>query len=218
MKKIIAIALCSSLLASCGPGGLLNTGVFDKTGIGAGLGAVTGALGGLVLGTGGDDTRNKVLIGAGIGALAGGGIGLYMDNQEKELRAELDNSGVQVTRVGDKIVINLPSNVSFTTGSSAVRAEFQAPLAAIAKVLARYNQTVLDVNGHTDNVGGVQFNQNLSEQRALSVAKIVGASGIDQRRFRIRGFGESTPIASNASANGRAANRRVEIAIAPLEN
>ncbi|MGL1920030.1 MAG: OmpA family protein [Hyphomicrobiales bacterium] len=218
MKKIIAITLCSTLLASCNIGGLENTNVFDKTGIGAGLGAVTGALGGLVLGNGGADTRNKVLIGAGIGALAGGGIGLYMDNQEKELRAELDSSGAQVTRVGDKIIINLPSNVSFATGSSAVRPEFNASLAAIAKTLARYNQTILDVNGHTDNVGSAQSNQNLSEQRALSVARIVGASGVDQRRFRIRGFGESSPIASNSSANGRAANRRVEIAIVPLKS
>lgn len=218
MKKFIAIAMATTMLASCGTSGLLNPNSFDKTGIGAGLGALGGALTGLALGKGGADTRNKVLIGAGIGALVGGGIGLYMDNQEQELRAELDAYGVSVTRVGDKIVINLPSNVSFATGSSSVNPNFYPALNAIGKVLAKYNQTILDVDGHTDNVGGAQFNQNLSEQRALSVANYVANSGIDQRRFRIRGFGESSPIASNTSANGRAANRRVEIAILPLES
>uniref|UniRef100_A0A2A4Z7L9 Cell envelope biogenesis protein OmpA n=1 Tax=OCS116 cluster bacterium TaxID=2030921 RepID=A0A2A4Z7L9_9PROT len=216
MKKLLVIALVGSLTA-CSTTGLDNTNNLDKTGVGAGIGAVAGALSGLLLGKGGADTRNKVLIGAGIGALAGGGIGLYMDNQEKELRSELDNTGVQVTRVGDKIIINLPSNVSFATGASAVRPEFYPALNAIAKTLARYNQTILDVNGHTDNVGGAQFNQTLSEKRALSVANYVSSNGIDQRRLRIRGFGESSPIASNSSSNGRAANRRVEIAIVPLK-
>lgn len=218
MKKIIAITLATTMLASCGTSGLLDPNSFDKTGIGAGLGILGGALAGLALGKGGDDTRNKVLIGAGIGALVGGGIGLYMDNQEKELRAELDAYGVSVTRVGEKIVINLPSNVSFTTGSSSVNPNFYPALNAIGKVLAKYNQTILDVDGHTDNVGTPQSNQTLSEQRALSVAGYVANSGIDKRRFRIRGHGEASPIASNASANGRAANRRVEIAILPLKS
>ena len=216
MKKLLIIALAGSLTA-CTTTGLDNPNNFDKTGVGVGIGAVAGALGGLILGKGGADTRNKVLIGAGIGALAGGGIGLYMDNQEKELRSELDNTGVQVTRIGDRIIINLPSNVSFATGASSVRPEFYASLNAIAKVLSRYNQTILDVNGHTDNVGGASFNQTLSEKRALSVANYVAGHGIDQRRLRIRGFGESSPIASNSSRNGRAANRRVEIAILPLK-
>lgn len=216
MKKILAIVLAGSLTA-CTTTGLDNPDSYDKTGIGAGIGAITGAIGGLLLGKGGADTRNKVLIGAGVGALAGGGIGLYMDNQEKELRAELDNTGVKVSRQGDRIIISLPSNVSFATGASSVRPQFYPALNAISKTLARYNQTILDVNGHTDNVGSAQFNQTLSEKRALSVANYVSGHGIDQRRLRIRGFGESSPIASNGSAGGRAANRRVEIAILPLK-
>lgn len=217
MKKILVIALVGSLTACTSTADLETPDTFDKTGFGAGIGAVAGALGGLLLGNGGDDTRNKVLIGAGIGALAGGGIGLYMDNQEKDLRAELDNTGVVITRVDNKIIISLPSNISFATGESQVRAEFYPALNAIAKVLAKYEKTILDVNGHTDNVGGAAFNQTLSEKRALSVANYVVTNGIQQLRLRIRGFGESSPIASNQSATGRAANRRVEIAIAPLE-
>ncbi|PCI88462.1 MAG: cell envelope biogenesis protein OmpA [Hyphomicrobiales bacterium] len=217
MKKLLIIALAGGLTACSSTGDLEVPDVFDKTGFGVGIGAVTGALGGLLLGSGGEDTRNKVLIGAGIGALAGAGVGLYMDNQEKELRAELDNSGVLVTRVNDKIIINLPSNISFGSGEFAVKSEFYPALNAIAKVLAKYDKTILDVNGHTDNVGDAKFNQTLSEKRALNVANYVATSGIDQRRVRIRGFGESIPIANNATEAGRAANRRVEIAIVPLQ-
>lgn len=218
MKKILVVALVGSLTACTSTADLEVPDAFDKTGFGVGIGAVAGALGGLLLGKGGADSRNKALIGAGIGALAGGGVGLYMDNQEKDLRAELDDSGVLVSRINDKIIISLPSNISFATGESNVQSEFYPALNAIAKVLVKYNQTVLDVNGYTDNVGSAEFNQTLSEKRALSVANYVVSNGIDQLRLRIRGFGESTPIASNATAEGRAANRRVEIAIVPLQN
>ncbi len=216
MKKLVVIAISSSLLLSACTTSDLTNNNFDKTAIGASLGALGGALGGLLL-SGGSDKRKNVLIGAGIGALVGGGIGLYQDNQEQELRKELQNTGAKITRQGDKIIISLPSNVTFATGQSAVRSEFFPALNAIARTLSKYNQTLLDVNGHTDSVGSFSFNQTLSEQRALSVAQYVSNRGIDNRRLRIQGFGESRPIASNGSANGRSANRRVEIAIIPLE-
>ncbi len=215
MKKLIVLTLCTSLVA-CTTTDLFNPNNLDKTGAGVGIGAIGGALGGLLLSKGGADTRNKVLIGAGIGALIGGSVGIYMDSQEKELRKELDNSGIIVTRDGDKIIISLPSNISFPSGKSAVLAEFHPPLNAIAKVLAKYNKTILDVSGHTDSVGTDSSNQILSEQRALSVGNYISAKNIDGRRMHILGFGESQPIASNSSASGRAANRRVEIAILPL--
>ena len=217
MKKIAILALSTSLLlTSCGLESLTND--YDRTAAGAGIGAVGGAIGGyLIAKAGGGSGRQGALIGAGVGALTGAGIGLYQDNQERELRQELRNTGAQITRHGNKIIINLPSNITFATGQSGIKGQFYPALNAIAKTLSKYNQTLLDVNGHTDSVGSFTFNQSLSERRALSVARYVGSRGIDSRRFLIRGFGESQPIASNGSASGRAANRRVEISIVPLK-
>lgn len=216
MKKIMVLAICTSLAACSSTGDLTNDN-YDKTLGGAGIGAVGGALAGLLLGNGGADTRNKVLIGAGIGALVGGGIGLYMDNQESELRKDLLNSGATITRRGNQIVISLPSNISFQTGNYSLRAEFYQPLNAISKTLKKYNKTLLNVEGHTDSVGSAISNQTLSERRALSVAQYVTGRGVDTLRLRVVGYGESRPIASNSSASGRASNRRVEIAIVPLQ-
>lgn len=221
MKKLLVLALVSGLVACASTPEeeekeVEEPDAFDKSGFVSGIGPVSGALGGLLIGDGYKDTRS-ILIGAGIGAIAGGGIGLYMDNQERDLRAELDNSGVLVTRLSNKIIINLPSNITFATGQSDVRPEFFTALTSIARVLSKYNKTILDVNGHTDDVGGVEFNHKLSEQRASSVANYVVSKGINERRVRVRGFGEVAPVASNQTESGRAANRRVEISIVPTQ-
>ncbi|EPR15711.1 cell envelope biogenesis protein OmpA [Agrobacterium radiobacter DSM 30147] len=161
--------------------------------------------------------RNAALIGAGIGALAGGAIGNYMDGQEAELRAQLQGTGVSVTRRGDSIVLNMPSNITFATDQDQVIPPFYQTLDSVAIVLNKFNRTLIDINGHTDSTGSAGYNQGLSERRAASVANYLGARGVDQRRISTLGFGPSQPIASNATPDGRAQNRRVEVLISPLK-
>lgn len=215
IKKLAIIALSATFLSAC-----TTTDPYtgqQKTSnmaTGAGVGAVAGALGGLVIG-GGNKGRNA-LIGAGIGALAGGAIGSYMDNQEAELRAQLQGTGVSVTRMGDRIVLNMPSNITFATDQDQVTPPFYPTLDSVAIVLRKYNRSLIDINGHTDSTGSLAHNQGLSERRAASVANYLGARGIDQRRISTMGFGPSQPVASNASPEGRAQNRRVEVLISPL--
>ena len=185
----------------------------SNTAAGAGIGAGVGALAGLA--AGGDDRRNA-LIGAGIGALAGGAIGNFMDRQEAELRAQLASSGVSVTRVGNNIVLNMPSNITFAVDQDQVIPAFYQTLDSVAIVLRKYNQTLIDVYGHTDSTGSDDYNQSLSQRRANSVANYLAVRGVNQQRMLATGFGESRPIADNSTETGRAQNRRVEIQIVPL--
>jgi outer membrane protein OmpA-like peptidoglycan-associated protein len=180
--------------------------------------AIIGALGGAALGTlaGGDDRRNAA-IGAGIGALAGAGIGAYMDNQEETLRQRLGNSGVTVTRVNDQqILLNFPAELTFEFNRSDISPGFVPTLQQVAAVLRDYPQTTVDIFGHTDSVGSDAYNNQLSQQRANTVANIFAQNGVQQARLYTRAFGESRPIASNETDTGRARNRRVEVFISAL--
>jgi len=179
---------------------------------GAGIGALAGAGIGAI--AGGD--RRGALLGAGIGALAGGAIGGYMDQQEAELRRYLEGTGVSVSRVGDQIVLNMPSNITFATDQDQVIPAFYETLNAVGLVLNKYNRTLVDINGHTDSTGSAQYNIGLSQRRASSVASYLSAQGVDGRRFAINGYGASQPIATNATPDGRAQNRRVEIYLSPI--
>lgn len=189
----------------------------SNTAGGAAIGAAAGALGGLIFADTQDkDARKSALIGAGIGALTGGAVGSYMDNQEARLRAQLQNTGVSVTRVGNQIVLNMPSNITFDTDESDIRPQFYDVLNSVALVLREFNQTLVDVYGHTDSTGSDTYNLDLSRRRAQSVASFLSSSGIDPRRFYVTGFGESRPIAPNSTEAGRAQNRRVEIQLSPI--
>jgi outer membrane protein OmpA-like peptidoglycan-associated protein len=139
-----------------------------------------------------------------------------MDQQEAKLRQQLQGTGVSVTRNGNIIVLNMPSNVTFDVDQDAIRSEFYPVLNSVVLVLKEYNRTLVDVNGHTDSTGDAEYNRRLSERRALSVANYLNGQGVDPRRFSIVGFGESQPVATNATEAGRAANRRVEIRLAPI--
>ncbi|MEO1746723.1 MAG: OmpA family protein [Pseudomonadota bacterium] len=214
-KAIIALTSSAALfLAAC-----TTTDPFtgqqrvSNTAGGAALGAAVGA--GLGTLAGGDDRRNA-LIGAGIGALAGGTIGNYMDRQQAELRAQLQGTGVSVTRVGDNIILNMPSNVTFATDQDQVLPSFFATLDSVGLVLNRFNQTLVDVYGHTDSTGDANYNLGLSQRRAQSVAQYLTTRNVDARRLFITGFGETRPVADNTTEQGRALNRRVEIQISPL--
>jgi len=184
----------------------------------AAIGGVGGALGGYLLGdvVGGRRDRTEKILGAGIGGLAGAGIGAYMDRQAAELRERTRGTGVDVTRQGDDLILNIPSGLTFAYDSSAVEPRFQGTLDQVADVLARYDRTYVDVYGHTDSVGSDAYNQSLSERRARAVADALSPRGVAAARIGTRGYGESQPVASNDTDEGRAQNRRVEIKLVPV--
>lgn len=183
---------------------------------GALIGAAAGVVVGLISGDDAVERRQHALILAGIGALAGGSIGYYMDKQEAELRAELEGTGVSVTRRGDNITLNMPGNVTFATNSSDLSPAFYHVLNSVSKVLAEYEQTIVEVAGHTDSTGSESYNQRLSERRAGSVAAYLGAQGVISQRLITVGMGEHRPMSDNGSPAGRQANRRVEITMVPV--
>ena len=184
----------------------------SNTAKGAGIGAVAGGVIGAIAG---DD--EAALAGAAAGALIGGGIGQYMDRQEQELRRELASTGVRVQRNGDNIRLIMPGNITFATGQASVRPEFNQTLGAVARVLEKYDQTNVLVEGHTDNVGSDQSNLDLSIARAESVGNYLAGQGVSVPRIRALGYGETQPIAQNATDQGRAQNRRVEIQLTPRQ-
>lgn len=183
---------------------------------GAAIGAAAGAVVGAISGDNARERRNRALIGAGVGALAGGAVGAYMDRQEAELRKELENTGVSVTRRGDEITLNMPSNISFAFGSADLDSQFFAVLDSVSKVLNKYDKTLVEVAGHTDSVGSTESNQVLSERRANSVTEYLVVRGIDRDRTIVVGGGENYPVADNSTAQGRAMNRRVELSLLPI--
>lgn len=216
MNKQIVALVAAAALAACTTDPFTGESQLSNTAGGAMLGAGAGALVGLAVGGTGVAQRNAALIGAGVGALAGGAIGAYMDKQEAELRAQLQGTGVSVTRNGDYIILNMPSNITFPSDQASVSTQFYPTLNSVALVLNKYDRTLVDVYGHTDSTGNDAHNLDLSQRRALAVATYLDAQGIDNRRFSVIGYGETRPIATNATAEGRAQNRRVEIELLPL--
>ena len=186
----------------------------------AAVGAGRGGLGGLLAGDvlGGRRDRTEKILGAGIGAIAGGAIGAYMDNQERRLRQQTAGTGVEVTRQGDDLLLNIPSGITFDTNSYAIQPQFRSTLDKVASTLAEYDQTLVDVYGHTDSTGGDQINIPLSRNRAQSVADYLSGRGVQTARIGTQGFGSSQPIASNDTVEGRAQNRRVEIKVVPVRD
>ncbi|RDE08945.1 OmpA family protein [Pelagibacterium lacus] len=217
-KAIALTAVAAMVLAGCSTNPFTGETQLSNTAGGALLGAGGGAVGGALIGSAMGDGRVGALIGAGIGALAGGAVGNYMDQQEAQLRAKLQGSGVSVTRVGDNIILNMPSNVTFGVDQSNVQPQFQGTLESVALVLKEYNQTLVDILGYTDSTGSASYNLTLSQQRATSVARTLSTFGVDSRRFFVEGRGMTNPIADNSTEAGRAQNRRVEIRIIPIRS
>ena len=177
--------------------------------IGAGVGAGIGALAGR-------DRAKGALIGAGAGALAGGAVGAYMDYQESKLRQRLAGTGVSVTRVGNDIILNMPGNITFDVDRADIRPSFYEVLNSVVIVVQEYDKTIIEVMGHTDNTGSDAYNLELSQRRAAAVASYLKAQQVNPTRVLSQGFGEQHPIADNDSAEGRQANRRVELRLTPL--
>jgi len=183
---------------------------------GAAIGAAAGVAVGLISGSNSKERKKRALILGGAGALTGAGVGYYMDQQEMKLRKQLEGTGVSVTRIGDNITLNMPGNITFAVDSADISSSFYAILDSVALVLNEYNKTLVEVAGHTDSTGAAQYNQELSERRAQSVAAYLQSRKVNGERLMIVGGGESYPIASNDSPAGRQLNRRVEITIVPL--
>ena len=187
----------------------------NRTGTGAIIGAIAGAAAGTL--AGGDDRRNA-MIGAGIGALAGAAIGHYMDRAYLNLRERLAGTGVGVERVSQsQIKLNFPSDLTFDFNRDSVKSQFVPTLRNVGGILREYDQTTVDVYGHADSVGSDEYNQDLSERRAMNVGSVLMQGGVIRQRLAVQGFGESRPIASNASDDGRARNRRVEVYISAFQ-
>ena len=182
--------------------------------IGAGIGAVAG----LLSGSSATERRQHAMIGAGVGAMAGGTVGAYQDRQEAELRRQTAGTGIDVVREGDVIKLNLPDGVTFDFNKADLKSQFYPALNNVAATLKEYNQTIVEVSGHTDSIGTDAVNQRLSEQRAQNVGNYLIGQGLQRERFEIAGFGKRYPVANNSTEQGRALNRRVEIRIVPLQS
>ena len=215
-KTSIAVALTSVLaLAACEPGPIggnpndPNANTRNGALIGAGTGAVIGAL------SKGDGNRAQgALAGAVAGGALGAGYGYSLDKQEADLRRQLD-SDVIITNTGDRLIVTLPQDILFATDSTNVSPALRDDLAALAQNVNVYQNSTLQVVGHTDSDGEAAYNQHLSERRAQAVGNILLSNGVPQQRLQTFGRGESQPVASNLSAAGKAQNRRVEIVILP---
>ncbi len=183
---------------------------------GAAIGAAAGMVVGLITGDDSAERKKRALILGGVGALTGGGVGHYMDRQEMKLRQQLEGTGVSVTRIGDNITLNMPGNVTFAVDSADVNASFYPVLDSVALVLNEFEQTLVEVAGHTDSTGTAEYNQALSERRAASVSSYLGEREVRVDRMIPVGGGENYPVAGNDTPQGRQLNRRVEITIVPL--
>ena len=223
MQKKSRNVFALSLLA----GGLLVGGCANNSGgvesqqstkaTGAAVGAAVGAAAGALSGDDSDDRRKRALIGAGVGALAGLGVGAYMDQQEARLRNDLAGTGVSVERRGGDLVLNMPGSITFDVGRDEVQPGFFPVLDTVSAILNEYNETTVNVTGHTDNTGNADFNQLLSQRRAESVGTYLQEQNVEAARILTSGAGSDSPVADNATDEGRQENRRVELVLTPVE-
>ena len=209
---ILAVAGGMMLVACTDPATLDGSGTgTNNTQRGALIGAGVGAVAGQIIG---GDTQATIL-GAAVGAAVGGAAGYNLDQQEAELRSQLD-SGVTITNTGDRLIVTMPQDLLFATDSFSVRADLQDDLVSVANSLNQYPESTIQVVGHTDSDGDAGYNQGLSERRAGAVGGILINAGVPSTRIQTIGRGESEPVASNLNAEGKAQNRRVEIVIVPI--
>lgn len=216
MKKLALITSLSALiLAGCSTNPYTGQSQMSDTGVGATIGTLVGAGIGALVDKG--DPGRGALIGAAGGAAVGGGIGFYLDKQEAKLRQLLNGTGVSVTRYDDRIVLNMPNSLTFDSNSSVLKPFGTETMRSVAAVMKEYNKTAAHIIGYTDSTGSAELNKRLSTERANSVANSLIVQGISSTRIQTYGAGPSNPIASNATPEGRAQNRRVEITLVPMQ-
>lgn len=211
MTKTVSLMLATAsilALAACEPGPA-GTNTAGGAAAGALLGGVIGAT------SGGDERLTKAAAGAVVGGLIGGAIGSQLDKQAAELERDIDNNQVRIVNTGSALIVTMPDGILFATDSAQVSASIQNDLFALADNLNRYPSSQVEIIGHTDNTGSAAYNQDLSQRRAAAVASVLRSAGVPGGRLVSYGRGESQPIASNLTVEGRAQNRRVEIVITP---
>lgn len=211
-RTVLIAALVSALAGGCATNPDTGQRRMNKTGEGAAIGAAAGAVLG---GVSGGNRGKRAGIGALAGAAIGAGVGKYMQNQEDKLRQQTAGSGVEVSRRGNDVVLNMPSHITFATDSSQISPAFQTTLDQVASTITEYTDTRVQIAGHTDSTGSDAYNQQLSERRAQAVAGYLEGHGVAASRISTVGYGETQPVASNDTAEGRQQNRRVEIVLSP---
>lgn len=212
-KIAVAITLALSLTGCAALES--NPRAAKGTVIGAVGGAASGAAIGGIVG-GGKGAGTGAAIGAVVGALGGGLIGSYMDSQAKEMQGVLDEQD-RLRQSQGVIDIAMASDVLFDSGQASIQPGGRDKLAELARVLNSYPKTDVQITGHTDSRGSEESNMDLSKRRADAVAQVLAESGVAPARILVRGEGESRPVATNETPEGRALNRRVDIRVTPSE-
>ncbi len=184
----------------------------SKTTISSSVGAIGGGLIGAIAGGG-----KGALLGASIGAVGGAVTGSYLDRQEKVLRDQLRGTGVRVVRTKHDLQLIMPGDITFRKSSAEINADFFDVLKSITIVLKKYDNTLVNINGYASSEGDPTFNQRLSEKRARSISSYFRSQGIKKHRLIDRGYGARDPIASNKTAAGRSANRRVALSLTEMK-
>jgi outer membrane protein OmpA-like peptidoglycan-associated protein len=195
-RTTAAATLAGLLFVGCATAG-------RDTAIGAGVGGAAGAGIGALLGG-----KKGALIGLGVGALAGGSVGLYLDKQRKELEKI-----AEVKKTENGLLVQMKNDILFDTGSDGVKAEGVTELGKVGDILAKYSDDRVQIAGHTDSTGDAKKNQALSERRANAVKTVLVSRGVREEQISVVGYGETKPVADNATADGRSKNRRVELHI-----
>ncbi len=183
----------------------------SKTAKGTAIGATAGALAGAIIGKAAGNTTTGAIAGAAVGGATGAAIGNYMDRQSREMEEDLE--GAKVERVGEGIKVTFDSGILFEVNSYELSEQSKEEIAKLSEILKKYEDTNIMFAGHTDNTGREEYNLELSEKRAKSVAEYAAFTGVEPTRMTITGYGEENPVADNSTVEGRAENRRVEIAI-----
>ncbi len=207
MKKLVVLTIVTLFMAACISADDPNRRTKQGTAVGAAAGAAAGA----AIGNASDNPRTGAVAGAVLGGVIGAAVGRRMDKQQAELE---QIEGVEVQRPSeDTLNVNLRNEILFDFDSASLRSESRDTLREFATVLARYPDQSVSVAGHTDATGTDSYNQTLSEQRAAAVKDFLVAQSVPRSRVAAFGYGETRPVASNTTAEGRQLNRRVQVFI-----
>lgn len=214
-KSLISVVVAAAFMAGCAEMTPTQKGTTTGATIGAGLGAI---LGGTTGDGGGKRAAGGAVIGGAAGALIGNIWSTRMENQKRAMEQATQGTGVQVTQTADnRLKLEIPSDISFDTNRSDIKANFRPVLDRFSSTLQDNPATMVSIVGHTDNSGSDATNNPLSVDRASRTRDYLTARGVSPQRFQVSGRGEYEPIASNADANGRSRNRRVEIYVAEVQ-
>lgn len=211
----VTLAATTALVACTSPARFEPDNTTTNANSGALMGGIMGAMMGIAGGDNADERRAGAIKGGVLGAIAGGVIGTQLDKQAAELEANLRNESVMIENTGESLIVTLPQDILFATDSTAIRESLRFDLAVLARNLNDYPNSTVQIVGHTDNVGSAAYNEDLSLRRASAVATVLSAEGVVASRISTLGLGESRPVDTNLTAEGRAQNRRVEIIILP---